>query len=155
MKIKYFSSTSKERLSTCDPYIQKVLNIAISRSQIDFGIAQGKRSVEDQKKYFNEGKSKVNPDNYSKEELPLKGKHITDDVYTLAGAVDIYAYISGKGASWDENHLCYIAGVIMSIDAELENKLRWGGNWDMDGEIVSDQGFDDLPHFEMKNRVKG
>ena len=149
------SKTSEARLNTCDPYIQKVIRKAIQISAIDFGVAQGERTIEDQTKYFNEGKSKVNPANYTKEELPLKGKHITDNVYTKSGAVDIYAYIPGKGASWDKNHLCYLAGVIMSIDAQMESKLRWGGNWDMDGEIVIDQGFDDLPHYEMIKRNKG
>lgn len=150
-----FSKTSDERLNTCDLYIQKVLRIAIGRSAVDFGVAQGKRTVQQQTDYFNDGKSKVNPANYTKEELPLKGFHITDEVYTKSGAVDFYAYITGKGASWDEKHLCYIAGVIMSVDAELENKLKWGGNWDGDGEIISDQGFDDLPHIQMKVRRKG
>ena len=150
-----YSKTSDDKLNTCDSYIQKVMRISITRSAIDIGIAQGERTVALQTQYFNNGKSKVNPANYTKEELPLKGKHITDDVYTKSGAVDFYAYIPGKGTSWDENHLCYIAGVIMSVDAELEGLLRWGGNWDMDGEIVSDQGFDDLPHIEMIIRIKG
>jgi peptidoglycan L-alanyl-D-glutamate endopeptidase CwlK len=28
-------------------------------------------------------------------------------------------------------------------------KLRWGGNWDRDGEPVTDQDFQDLVHFEL------
>ena len=149
------SQTSNIRLSSCDTYIQKVIRKAIEVSAIDFGVAQGERTVVQQAEYYKDGKSKVNPVNYTKEELPLKGKHITDDVYTKAGAVDVYAYISGKGASWDHNHLCYIAGVIMAVDASMEGLLRWGGNWDQDGEIITDQGFDDLPHFEMIIRRKG
>lgn len=153
--MKTYSKTSDDRLNTCDPYIQKVFRKVIEVTAVDIGIAQGERTVPQQTQYFNEGKSKVNPANYTKEELPLKGKHITDEVYTKAGAVDFYAYIPGKGASWDKNHLCYLAGVIMTVDASMEGLLRWGGNWDMDGEIVSDQGFDDLPHIEMKIRNKG
>lgn len=149
------SKTSEARLYTCDPYIQKVIRIAINLSVIDFGVAQGERTVAQQTEYYNKGKSNVNPAKYTKEQLPLKGKHITDSVYTKAGAVDIYAYIKGKGASWDHNHLCYIAGVIMTVDASLEGLLKWGANWDMDGEIITDQRFDDLPHFEMKIRNKG
>jgi len=30
----------------------------------------------------------------------------------------------------------------------LEVDLRWGGNWDMDGEPITDQDFQDLVHFE-------
>jgi hypothetical protein len=27
--------------------------------------------------------------------------------------------------------------------------IRWGGNWDMDGEPITDQDFQDLVHFEL------
>jgi len=148
------SKTSNERLDTCDLYIRQVIRKAIELSAIDFGVAQGKRTVAEQTQYFNEGKSKVNPANYTKEELPLKGKHITDDVYTLSGAVDLYAYIPGKGASWDHNHLCYIAGVVMAVDASMQGLLRWGGNWSRGGEILPKGSFHDLPHFEMVVRRK-
>jgi len=149
-----FSKTSADRLATCDPYIQRVLNRAIEISEVDFGVAQGERTVAEQQQYFDEGKSRVNPKAYTAEELPLKGYHITNEIYTKSGAVDVYAYYQG-GAKWDEKHLTYIAGVIMAVDGMMENKLKWGGNWDMDGEILIDQGFDDLPHFQMITRNKG
>lgn len=150
-----FSKKSNEKLNTCDDYIQRVMRRAIELSPVDFGIAQGSRSIDAQRKYFKAKKSKVNPDSYTKEELPLKAKHIVDEVYTKSGAVDIYAYIARKGASWDIKHLCLIAGVIMSVDKSMENRLRWGGNWDGDGEIIYDQRFQDLPHFELNIRLKG
>lgn len=149
-----FSKTSAERLATCDPYIQKVLNKAIEISEVDFGIAQGERTVAQQQQYFDEGKSRVNPQNYSAEELPLKGFHITNEIYTKSGAVDIYAYYNGA-AQWDSKHLTYLAGIIMAVDGMMENKMKWGGNWDMDGVIIDDQSFDDLPHFQMIERNKG
>jgi peptidoglycan LD-endopeptidase CwlK len=148
-----FGNTSKQRLSTCEDYLQKVLNKAISLSKIDFGVAQGQRTVDEQRQYFKEKKSKVNPDAYTKEQLPLKAFHIVDEVYNKSGAVDIFAYVNNK-ATWDEKHLCYIAGIIMTVDAQMENKLVWGGNWDGDGEIIYDQSFVDLPHFQVKVRTK-
>ena len=144
-----FSETSKKRLATCDPYLVKVMNKAIELSPIDFGIAQGARTVEQQKQYFNEGKSKINPDNYTIEELPLKAKHIVTNDYPLSRAVDIYAWIPGKGASWDSKHLLVIIGVVLAVDKMYENRLRSGANWDMDGEFMTDQRFQDLPHFEL------
>lgn len=36
-----------------------------------------------------------------------------------------------------------LATVKLGID------IRWGGNWDMDGEPVTDQNFQDLVHFEL------
>jgi peptidoglycan L-alanyl-D-glutamate endopeptidase CwlK len=46
--------------------------------------------------------------------------------------------------------MCYLAGVIQCAAAELGYDLRWGGNWDGDGEIIKDQKFNDLPHFEIE-----
>jgi len=149
-----FGKTSQERLSTCEKYLQDVMNKAIKLSKVDFGIAQGRRTIAEQRQYFLEKKSKVNPDTYTPEQLPLKGFHIVDNVYTKSGAVDIFGYVNNK-ATWDEKHLCYIAGIIMCIDAQMENRLVWGGNWDDDGEIIYDQSFVDLPHFQVKTRTKG
>lgn len=133
-----FSNTSKDRLSTCHEDLQKIFEVAISLSPVDFGISEGHRSLERQKQLFDEGKSKI--DGISK-----KGKHN----YTPSKAVDVYAWVNGK-ASWDKSHLCVIAGVVMAVAANYSIKLRWGGNWDMDGEVISDQTFQDLPHFELR-----
>lgn len=136
--------TSLERLSTCHEDLQKIILTAIALSPIDFGVAEGHRSVERQKLLFDEGKSKIDGIN-------KKGKHN----YNPSLAVDIYAYVNGK-AMWEERHLCTIAGIIiatanmMHMQGEIESTLRWGGNWDGDGEIISDQTFMDLPHFELK-----
>lgn len=138
-----FSETSRKRLQTCHPDLIAIFEEAIKRSPIDFGIAEGQRSIEDQQKYFREGKSKIDG-------ITKKGKHN----YNPSLAVDIYAFFSGK-ASWDKDHLCVIAGVVIAVSDILyeggatDHRLRWGGNWDMDGEVISDQSFQDLPHFEL------
>lgn len=138
-----FSSTSKERLETCHEDLQKIMELALSLSDIDFGIAEGHRSVEDQQKYYNEGKSQIDGIN-------KKSKHN----YYPSRAVDIYAYFDGS-ASWDTKHLAYLGGLIQGIsellkrEGEVSHTIRWGGNWDMDGIIVLDHSFVDMPHFEI------
>lgn len=133
------SKTSIERLSTCHSDIQKVITLAIELSPVDFGIAEGHRSEERQIELFNEGKSKVK-----------KGKHN----FYPSRAVDIYAFVNRK-ASWDNAHLTFLGGFIIACAKHLKEKgeithdFRWGGNWDGDGEIISDQNFIDLPHFEI------
>ena len=135
--------TSKQRLSTTAIDIQKIIEMAIKVTPVDFGVAEGHRSIEDQQKYFKEGKSKIDG-------VTKKSKHNLSP----SQAVDVYAFVNGK-ASWDKNHLCIIAGVILACaeylrqTGEINKKIRWGGNWDMDGEIISDQTFQDLPHFEL------
>lgn len=132
-----FSKTSQDRLDTCHFSLRLLMNLALSRSPVDFGIAEGHRSLEMQKQLFDEGKSKIDG-------IKKKGKHNLNP----SQAVDIYAWVSRK-ASWDPKTLCIIAGVIYCCAKELGIRIRWGGNWDMDGEIITDQGFVDLPHIEL------
>lgn len=138
-----FGKSSEEKLSTCHQDLQLIMRKAISISDIDFGIAEGHRSIEVQQQYFKEGKSKIDG-------IKVKGKHN----YTPSLAADIYAFVNGK-ATWENEHITYLAGLIAAVaDILLEQKkithtIRWGGNWDMDGEILLDQSFDDRPHFEL------
>lgn len=150
------SRTSKERLKTCHNDLQLIVNTAITRTPVDFGVAQGSRTVIEQQQYYDKGASKVNPKAYkTMEDLLKRGKHIVDGkIRKNSMAVDLYAYYD-SGARWDENHLCLIAGVMYSVAKELKEQcaithdLRWGGNWDGDGIILFDQSFRDLPHYEL------
>ena len=138
-----FGNTSKSKLSTCHKDIQLIMNEAIKITNVDFGIAEGYRSIEKQQQYFKEGKSKIDGVN-------KKGKHN----YSPSLAVDIYPYFE-NGAKWDNEHLSYLSGIIHAVsemllaDGKISHKVRWGGNWDMDGVILIDQSFDDRPHFEL------
>jgi len=138
-----FSKTSKERLNTCHIDLQLIFLEAISVTRIDFGIAEGHRSVEDQQKYFKEGKSRVDG-------IKIKGKHN----YSPSLAVDFYGFVNGR-ATWEKDTLIYLAGLFIGISEilykqdKISHKLRWGGNWDKDGIILKDQSFDDLPHVEL------
>ncbi len=54
-----FSRTSASRLRTCHNDLQRIMNEAVAVSNIDFGIAEGHRSIEKQQQYYKEGKSKI------------------------------------------------------------------------------------------------
>ena len=140
-----FSKTSKARLDTCDQKIQDVLNLALQVSVIDFGIASGERTLKEQSELYALGRTKPGNIVTNVDGVNKKSMHN----YKPSKAVDIYAWI-GK-ASWDKAHLCYLAGVIMTCAKKLNVDLRWGGNWDGDGIIISDQNFQDLPHYELIN----
>jgi peptidoglycan L-alanyl-D-glutamate endopeptidase CwlK len=133
-----FSKTSLARLATCDPRIQEIMKIAIVRTKVDFGIAEGHRSLADQQKYFAEGKSE-------KDGIIKISKHQADPSL----AVDVYGYVNGKSC-YSVAVLCYLAGLLNAIAVELGYDLHWGGNFDDDGEIITDQNFVDLPHHEIK-----
>jgi len=143
-----FGSSSLSKLKTCHPDLQKVLILALSRSSVDFGISEGHRSLERQKKLFDENKSKIDG-------ITKKGNHN----YSPSRAADIYVYhpdadVRSKIA-FSREHLSYVMGVIWSCGEELfekgeiTHKLRWGGNWDSDGIIGLDQSFDEFPHIEI------
>lgn len=132
-----FGTQSQLRLNTCHAHLQSVAYKAVKKCPVDFGISEGNRSIERQKQLFIDKKTKIDG-------VTEFSKHN----YTPSKAFDIYAWVNNQ-VSYDVNHLCFIAGYIMACASELGIKLRWGGNWDMDGEILRDQNFDDLPHFEL------
>ncbi len=149
-----FGKRSLLNLDTCHKDIVKIFELSITRSSVDFGISQGGRTFEQQLKYFNEGKSKLDP----RIDANLKrAKHVLlTGVRDRSEAADIYIYVPGnKKLAYNVNHLCYVAGVIESSAKELYEQgetnhiIRWGGNWNSNGIIMKDQTFQDLPHFEL------
>ncbi len=139
-----FSARSFDKLSTCHIDLQLIAKTVIEITPIDFGISEGHRSLEKQQEYFKKGLSKIDGIN-------KKGKHN----YDPSMAFDFYIYVPGKKLSYDKYHLTFIAGLLIAVAKmlKLEKKItydvRWGGNWDSDGEIIYDQTFQDLPHLEL------
>ena len=137
------SQRSKEALGSCHLDLQRIATEALARTQVDFAIIEGHRSIDRQQLLYQAGKSKIDG-------LTRKGKHN----HTPSLAFDLCAIVQGK-ASWRECYLAYLGGVLTATAAELfargelQHQLRWGGNWDQDGEIITDQSFIDLPHFEL------
>lgn len=125
-----FSTISAQRLVTCDPRLQAVMNEVVKH--FDCAILCGHRNEQDQEQAFADGKSKSH--------FPMsKHNHLP------AWAVDVAPYpIDWKDmARWR-----YFAGFVMGVAAAQGVKLRWGGDWDRDTDL-SDNRFNDLPHFEL------
>jgi|TARA_R110000850_G_scaffold120861_2_gene238556 peptidoglycan L-alanyl-D-glutamate endopeptidase CwlK len=121
-----FGRTSKKRLEGVDTRLVDVLNELIKI--MDVTIIEGLRTGERQKELLKKGATKVK---YSKH---MEGK-----------AVDLAPYpIDWKNR--DGFH--YMGGMIRGIAKQLNVKVRWGGDWDSDGD-VKDNGFDDLVHVEI------
>ena len=113
-----------------DPRLIEISDLAISLSNIDFGIPStgGLRTTEDQAKLFTSGVSKA--DGRKNKSYHQTGK-----------ALDVYAYVDGK-ASWEKLHLALIAAVMLQAAAQLGYRLKWGGNW---------KSWQDMPHFELED----
>jgi len=128
-----FGRRSKERLATCHEDLQKVFNEVIK--YIDCSILEGHRSEERQNKLYEEGKTKV--------KYP-KGRHNSDP----SNAVDVTPY----PVDWDDRERqTLFAGFVLGIARSMDIRLRWGGDWDMDFQVM-DNRFDDFPHFELINK---
>tara|TARA_R100000234_G_scaffold46129_1_gene27496 strand:+ start:2095 stop:2475 length:381 start_codon:yes stop_codon:yes gene_type:complete len=122
-----FGKRSRDRLRGVDVRIINVLNELIKI--MDVTVIEGLRSADRQKELLAKGATKVK---YSKH---MDGK-----------AVDIAPYpIDWK----DRDRFHYMGGMIRGIAKQLNVPIRWGGDWDSDGE-VKDNGFDDLVHIEIK-----
>lgn len=144
-----FGKNSRSNLDTCHPDLIRIMESAISKSSVDFGITEGYRSLARQKQLFDEGKSTIDGIN-------KVGKHN----HSPSLAVDIYVYHpdlqTRRKLAYDKSHLSYVAGIIQAsaesllANGQISHRVRWGANWDMDGVIDYDQSFDDFPHFELR-----
>ncbi len=135
-----WGNQSKAEKSTIHPDLNRVLDHALDTGIIDMTIVQGRRGHEEQNRYYNEGKSKVQWPN---------SKHNVLVPTDLAKAVDVVPFISGKGKVWDKSNCLVMVGVLMSSAFQLGIKIRSGSNWDQDQEYVTDQDFQDLAHIEL------
>ncbi|MEE9458265.1 MAG: M15 family peptidase [Candidatus Bathyarchaeia archaeon] len=136
--VKYkYSNNSLSKLFTCHRDLQVIFNNVIL--YIDCTIITGFRSEEEQNKAFNNGLSEL--------KYPLS-KHNKNPSL----AIDVAPY------PIDWNNLIrfyYFGGLVMGISNDLlkagkiTHEIRWGGDWDKDNDF-SDQKFNDLVHFELK-----
>lgn len=122
-------SKSKARLSTVKPELQAVVMKAFETVPFDVTVLEGVRTVERQKELVAKGASKT-----------MNSKHITGD------AVDLAPY----PIDWnDKSRFNELARHMLNAASELGIKIRWGGDWNMDGDW-KDESFYDGPHFELR-----
>lgn len=142
-----WDARSLAQLETLVPNLRVIMTDALRLSDVPFQLVQGARTIEQQREYFRAGKSKINPDAYpDKAAFYRAAKHVVGPGEPLARAVDII--IAPPAQKYDVNHLCHVAGVVMTVARIHEVRLRWGGNFNRDAQIL-EQDFDDLPHFEI------
>ena len=126
-----YSTRSKSRLATCDQRLQDVFNEVIKH--VDCSILEGHRSKERQNKLYDQKRTKVKYPNGRHNSSPSK-------------AVDVTPY----PVDWnDRERQTLFAGFVLGIARSMGHKLRWGGDWDQDFQVM-DNRFDDFPHFEIK-----
>lgn len=115
-----FSTSSKEKLNTCNRDLKRLFNEVIKYH--DCTILEGRRSPERQKQLFNEGKTKTLVSNH----LPLP-----------SDAADVMPY----PIDWEDVARQHgFATEVYNIAMKMGIRVRWGGNF---------KNFYDAPHWEI------
>jgi peptidoglycan L-alanyl-D-glutamate endopeptidase CwlK len=136
-----FGEVSRDRLDTCDTRLIAVFEEVVKT--YDCSIEGGGRTLEEQEANVAKGVSKT-----------LESKHVITPLHPLSRAVDAAPFPviwpNSKQASYvhDVGRFYHFAGYVKKVAEMLNIKLRWGGDWDSDGDY-RDQVFDDLDHYEL------
>lgn len=128
-----FSQKSLDRLEGVHPDLVRLAHKAIEISKVDFGISQGRRTLEEQKNLYAQGRTepgKIVTWTMNSKHLPQK------DGY--GHAIDIACYIDGK-LSWDDKYYVEVSKYFEQAGRILGIKYTWGGSW----------GTPDKPHYEV------
>lgn len=123
-----FSKQSRERMRGVHPDIVRVMELAISRSPVDFTVLEGLRTKDRQRELVDRGASKT-----------MNSRHLTGH------AIDI-APLSGGAVSWDWPLYHKLAPVIKEAAEELDVDLEWGGDW---------TSFKNGPHWQLSWNTYG
>ena len=106
-----FSKRSEDNLKGVNPDLVRVVRRALVLSPIDFGIIEGLRTKERQRKLVASGASQT-----------MNSRHIG------GFAIDFLAYPTPTG-SWDFKYYKQIADAFKQAAAELGVPIEWGGDW--------------------------
>lgn len=129
-----WSKRSKKVYDTLDPRLQ-VLVTRIRDEVCDISLIYGYRDRELQNTMFEAGASTLRYPDSKHNRRPSR-------------AVDLqpYPYPEYEPKLWGA--LGYIAGHAVRIAKEEGFDVRWGGDWNQNGDLT-DQNFDDLFHLEV------
>ena len=132
-----FSKSSKEKLATCHQDLQTLFNYVIRH--FDCTVVCGTRNEADQNKAFDGGFSQVRFPNSKHNASPSM-------------AIDVVPYpVEWQNVKRMRHFVGYVLGcaqVLKDYNA-IEKDIISGLDWDGDT-ILTDQRFNDAPHFQIK-----
>lgn len=120
------SKRSMDRMTGVHPDLVKVVKLAITLTEVDFGVIEGTRVIERQRELVAKGASKT-----------MNSRHLTGH------AVDLVAYV-GSEVRWDWPLYHKIADAMKRAANALGVPIVWGGDW---------KSFKDGPHFELDRKA--
>lgn len=127
--------TSLARLQGVDETLVNVVKRAIEISEVDFSVLEGVRTLERQRELYAQGRTAPG----KIVTWTMKSKHIEGK------AVDLVPY----PLDWNDlEKFNKIKDAMFQAAKELDVNLRWGADWDGDGNY-REKGEYDSPHFEI------
>ena len=127
-----WSRRSERNLLECDRRIQRVMTEALRTSPVDMTVICGHRSREAQERAYREGRSQLRYPQSKHNAFP-------------SHAVDVVPY----PVDWNDlDRFVELARHILATADRLGVEMRWGGDWDRDGDW-REHSFFDGPHFEL------
>lgn len=130
-----FSKRSRQNLSGVHPDLCRVVKRALELTTVDFMVIEGRRTVQRQRELYNQGRTTPGPI----VTWTMRSKHL------LGLAVDLLP----APYDWkDLKNFDAVAEAMFKAADELGVEIRWGADWDMDGN-KRERGESDSPHFEI------
>ena len=127
--------TSLARLQGVDETLVNVVKRAIEISEVDFTVLEGVRTLERQRELYAQGRTAPG----KIVTWTMKSRHIEGK------AVDLVPY----PLDWNDlEKFNKIKDAMFQAAKELDVNLRWGADWDGDGNY-REKGEYDSPHFEI------
>jgi len=131
----YFGRDSSDRLETCHPDLQRLFREVVQ--QVDCAILCGHRDQAEQMRVYREGLSQL--------WYPRSKHNLIPSM-----AVDVAPFHAKKPhVRWqDKDSWYFFGGYVKGVADQMGIRIRWGGDFDMDGNF-RDQSLIDLPHYEL------
>ena len=127
--------TSLARLQGVDEMLVNVVKRAIEISEVDFTVMEGVRTLERQRELYAQGRTAPG----KIVTWTMKSRHIEGK------AVDLVPY----PLDWNDlDKFNKIKDAMFQAARELDVNLRWGADWNSNGEY-REKGEYDSPHFEI------
>ena len=131
---------SRKKLEGLHPNLVAVVNQAIQLTTQDFSVTCGVRTLAEQKDLYAQGRTKPG----QIVTWTLKSRHLPA-ADGLGRAVDLAPY----PIDWNDlSKFDAIAKAMFQASKELGIPIRWGADWDQDGN-PRERGETDSPHFEL------
>lgn len=123
-----YSRRSLANLEGVHPDLRRVCDRAIelcAAEDIDFIITDGYRTIEEQRRFVDEGKSKT-----------MRSRH-------LGGFAIDYVALVDRRVTYDMEAMAQVAAIFKRAAADVGVPIKWGGDW---------KTFKDTPHIELDKR---